>query len=101
MAVEFFAPLYLLLSISDAAASKEEKEEVVNLFMEHIDIFIERYAGVEEKSMALNRDFNLRRMERYISIAWDSGTPWLFGSREIDADQPAVRRGHSGNKWSA
>ncbi len=23
--------------------------------------------------MALNNDFNLRRMERYISIAWDSG----------------------------
>ena len=23
--------------------------------------------------MALNNDFNLRRLERYISIAWDSG----------------------------
>ena len=23
--------------------------------------------------MALNKDFNLRRLERYISIAWDSG----------------------------
>lgn len=23
--------------------------------------------------MALNRDFNLRRLERYLSIAWDSG----------------------------
>lgn len=29
--------------------------------------------------MALNRDFNLRRMERYISIAWDSGaTPVII-----------------------
>ena len=44
MAVEFFAPLYLLLSISDAATSKKEKEEIVNLFMTHIDSFIERYA---------------------------------------------------------
>ena len=23
--------------------------------------------------MALNRDFNIRRLERYLSIAWDSG----------------------------
>lgn len=24
-------------------------------------------------SMALNNDFNLRRIERYLSVAWDSG----------------------------
>lgn len=45
MAIEFFAPLYLLLSISDAAASKEEKEEAVHLFLAHIDDFIERHAA--------------------------------------------------------
>ncbi len=44
MAVEFYAPFYLLLSISDAASGKEEKEEITNLFTTHIECFIEKYA---------------------------------------------------------
>lgn len=44
------------------AAGEPQKEQVVAA---HIDtVFL---------CMALNNDFNLRRLERYISIAWDSG----------------------------
>lgn len=45
MAVEFYAPFYLLLSISDAASGKEEKEEITNLFKAHIECFVEKYAA--------------------------------------------------------
>lgn len=44
MAIEFYAPFYLLLSISDATDSKEEKGEIINLYIEHMDCFIENYA---------------------------------------------------------
>ena len=38
------APFYLLLTISDAAHDKEEREEIENLFTAHMDRFIEKYA---------------------------------------------------------
>ncbi len=44
MAVEFYAPFYLLLSISDATPDKEEKEKISDIFTAHIDSFIEKYA---------------------------------------------------------
>ncbi len=44
MAVELYAPFYLSLSILDAASDKEEKEEIVKLFITHIECFIEKYA---------------------------------------------------------
>ena len=44
MAVEFFAPFYLLLSMWDAASGKEEKENVAALFTTHLDCFAEKYA---------------------------------------------------------
>lgn len=44
MAVEFFAPFYLLLSISDAASKTEEKDRIAHLYTEHLERFIERYA---------------------------------------------------------
>ena len=53
MAVEFYAPFYLLLTISDAAHDKEEGEEIENLFTAHMDRFIENYGitdGYAEKS---------------------------------------------------
>lgn len=43
----------LLLTISDAAHDKEEREEIENLFTAHMDRFIENYAitdGYAEKS---------------------------------------------------
>lgn len=44
MAIEFYAPYYLLLNIWDAASGKEEKEEIADLFQTHIASFIEKYA---------------------------------------------------------
>lgn len=43
MAVEFYAPFYLLLSISDGAADKIEKENAARLFAKHMENFMERY----------------------------------------------------------
>ena len=45
MAVEFFAPFYLLLSMSDAASGKEEKEEVAVLFTTHLERFVKTHAA--------------------------------------------------------
>ena len=47
MAIEFYAPFYLLLSLSDAARDKEEKDKIKNLFRTHIDCFTEKYAAEE------------------------------------------------------
>ena len=44
MAIELHAPFYLLLSISDSAKSPEEKKEIANLFMTHVDRFVKKYA---------------------------------------------------------
>ena len=44
MSLEFYAPFYLLLSISDAASGKEEKEKAAELFTTHMECFIEKYA---------------------------------------------------------
>lgn len=44
MAVEFYAPFYLLLSISDATSDKEEKEKIAYIFTAHIDRFMEKHA---------------------------------------------------------
>ncbi|MDO4541581.1 MAG: hypothetical protein Q4C00_01970 [Bacillota bacterium] len=44
MALQFYAPLFLLLSISDATASKEEKAKISDLFTAHIDCCMEKYA---------------------------------------------------------
>ena len=46
MAIELYAPFYLLLSISDAA-DKEEREEMAKLFTTHVDCFIEKYAAIK------------------------------------------------------
>lgn len=47
MAIEFYAPFYLLLNLSDAARDKEEKDKIKNLFLTHIDCFTEKYAAEE------------------------------------------------------
>lgn len=38
----------------------------------------------KEECMALNRDFNIRRLERYLSIAWDSGAVPVIILTKID-----------------
>lgn len=44
MAVEFYAPFYLLLSISDATSDNKEKERIADIFTAHLDCFIEKHA---------------------------------------------------------
>lgn len=44
MAVEFYAPFYLLLSLFDAAADKAEKESIKAMFKAHIKRFVAKYA---------------------------------------------------------
>ena len=45
------------------AAGKEHREQVVAANVDYVFI-----------CMSLNNDYNLRRLERYLSIAWDSGS---------------------------
>lgn len=42
MALEFYAPFYLLLNISDVV--NNDKKETAQMFMKHMDNFIEKYA---------------------------------------------------------
>lgn len=43
LAVEFYSPFYLLLSMSDGAGSKEEKEEIAKSYVHYIDDFFQKY----------------------------------------------------------
>lgn len=45
------------------AAGKEHKEQIVAANVDYVFL-----------CMSLNNDYNLRRLERYLSIAWDSGS---------------------------
>lgn len=45
LALEFYAPFYLLLSISDAAANEAEKKDAAKLLTSHVERFIEGYAA--------------------------------------------------------
>lgn len=64
----------------------EEGTSIIHHVLTRKSIFIRRAAGTSNENqvvaanidtvficMSLNNDFNLRRLERYISIAWDSG----------------------------
>lgn len=44
MAIEFFAPFTLLLSVSDSVSGNEEKDKIATLFLTHMECFTERYA---------------------------------------------------------
>jgi len=72
---------YVLLEHKDADTA------VIGAVLPRSAIFVRRAAGtkVEEQAvssnvdyvficMSLNKDFSLRRMERYLTIAWDSGS---------------------------
>ena len=42
--------------------------------------------------MSLNSDFNLRRLERYLSVAWESGSlPVVVLTKADLCDNPAVK----------
>ena len=43
LAVEFYAPFYFLLSMSDGADCKEKKEEIAHSYVHYIDDFFQKY----------------------------------------------------------
>ena len=45
LADEFYAPFYLLLSISDTVHGKDEKVKIKNLYTTHLNCFFEKYVG--------------------------------------------------------
>ena len=44
MAVELYAPFYLLLSISDATPQKKEREKIKDRYEKYIDDFFRKYS---------------------------------------------------------
>lgn len=64
----------------------EDGNAIIHHFLSRKSVFIRKAAGTSHANqvvaanidtvficMALNNDFNLRRLERYIGVAWDSG----------------------------
>ena len=43
LAIEFYSPFYLLLSMSDGTDCKETKEEIAQRYMRYIDDFFQKY----------------------------------------------------------
>ena len=43
LAVEFYSPFYLLLSMSDGADCREKKEEIAQSYINYIDDFFQKY----------------------------------------------------------
>lgn len=78
---------------------------VIHTILPRRSVFIRRAAGTSRQEqvvaanidtvflcMALNNDFNLRRMERYLSIAWDSGAkPVIVLTKRDLCDAPEAR----------
>ena len=69
-----------------AGKTMEETRAVIHQVLPRKSVFMRKAAGSDRKEqlvatnidivflcMALNQDFNVRRLERYLSIAWDSG----------------------------
>lgn len=69
-----------------AGKTGEETQAVIHQVLPRKSVFMRKAAGSDRKEqlvatnidivflcMALNQDFNVRRLERYLSIAWDSG----------------------------
>lgn len=67
-------------------AQDQEGHGLIKALLPRTSVFIRKSAGTSQERqvvaanidnvficMALNQDFNLRRLERYLSIAWDSG----------------------------
>lgn len=43
--------------------------------------------------MSLNHDFNMRRLERYLAVAWDSGaTPVIVLTKSDLCEKPEVQK---------
>lgn len=86
-------------------APNENGQAVIHQVLPRKSVFIRKAAGTSNQEqvvaanvdtvflcMALNRDFNLRRMERYISIAWDSGATPVIILTKCDLCEDAQSR---------
>ncbi|MGN0418415.1 ribosome small subunit-dependent GTPase A [Anaerostipes faecalis] len=80
-------------------------QAVIQQILPRKSVFIRKAAGTSNQEqvvaanvdtvflcMALNRDFNLRRMERYVSIAWDSGATPVIILTKCDLCEDAESR---------
>lgn len=95
--------------VGDFVVIDREETQLGNAIIHHIlprkSLFVRKAAGTAHDAqpvaanidtvficMALNHDFNLRRLERYLSIAWDSGaTPVVVLTKSDLCDDLAVK----------
>lgn len=95
--------------VGDFVVIDREETQSGNAIIHHIlprkSLFVRKAAGTAHEAqpvaanidtvficMALNHDFNLRRLERYLSIAWDSGaTPVVVLTKSDLCDDLAVK----------
>lgn len=55
MAIEFYAPFYLLLSMADAAYEEAEKEKMAELYVRYADNFFKKYNLINEENEKWDR----------------------------------------------
>lgn len=55
MAIEFYAPFYLLLSMADAAHEEAEKEKMAELYVRYADNFFKKYNLINEENEKWDR----------------------------------------------
>ena len=56
MAIEFYSPFYLMLSLSDSTSNPDDKKEVAELYIAYVNNFIEKYNLVLKKNMMKNKE---------------------------------------------
>lgn len=84
----------------------ENGQAVINEVLPRKSVFLRKAAGTSNREqvvaanvdtiflcMSLNRDYNLRRLERYLSVAWDSGAMPVIVLTKYDlCGEPESRR---------
>ena len=56
MAIEFYSPFYLMLSLSDSTSNPDDKKEVAELYIAYVNNFIEKYNLILKKNMMKNKE---------------------------------------------
>lgn len=71
MAIEFYAPFYLLLSVSDSAEQEKEREEIRKGYEKYMDDFFQNYSllpGREQEKAAEENNSSRRKAGRMEEI---------------------------------
>ena len=63
LAVEFYAPFYLLLNMADRTGRKKDKEEMEDVYEKHMDDFFRKYLLPEEETR-MQEMINIRNEEK-------------------------------------